>query len=91
MCKLCVFGGNNCNLINVCKLFVAEYLKPHKCVQIICIRLEYLKLYKCIQIICIRRWFPKLLRRQSCGGGMFNPDCRQVTIQEYLTLVPGYG
>ena len=22
---------------------------------------------------------------------LFNPDCRQVTIQEYLTLVPGYG
>ena len=22
---------------------------------------------------------------------LFNPDCRQVTIQEYLTLVPSYG
>ena len=21
----------------------------------------------------------------------FNPDCRRITIQEYLTLVPGYG
>ena len=36
-------------------------------------------------------WFPKLLRRQSCGGCRFNPDCRRVTIQEYLTLVLGYG
>ena len=25
------------------------------------------------------------------GGGRFNPDCRRVTIQEYLTLVPGNG
>ena len=38
-----------------------------------------------------RRWFPKLLRRQSSGGWRFNPDYRRVTIQEYLTLVPGYG
>ena len=38
-----------------------------------------------------RRWFPKLLRRQSSGGCRFNPDCRWVTIQEYLTLVPSYG
>ena len=36
-------------------------------------------------------FFPKLLRRQSSGGFRFNHDCRQVTIQEYLTLVPGYG
>ena len=35
--------------------------------------------------------FPKPLRRQSSGGCRFNPDCRRVTIQEYLTLVPGYG
>ena len=34
-----------------------------------------------------RRWFPKLLRRQSSGGCRFNPHYRQVTIQEYLTLV----
>ena len=34
---------------------------------------------------------PKLLRRQSSGGCRFNPDCRRVTIQEYLTLVLGYG
>ena len=34
---------------------------------------------------------PKLLRRQSSGGCRFNPDYSQVTIQEYLTLVPGYG
>ena len=32
-----------------------------------------------------RRWFPKE------GGCRFNLDCRRVTIQEYLTLVPGYG
>ena len=38
-----------------------------------------------------RRWFPELLRKQSSGGSRFNPDCRRVTIQEYLTLVPGYG
>ena len=38
-----------------------------------------------------RRWFPKLLRRQSSGGCRLNPDYRRVTIQEYLTLVPGYG
>ena len=38
-----------------------------------------------------RRWFPKLLRRQSSGGCWFNPHYRRVTIQEYLTLVPGYG
>ena len=38
-----------------------------------------------------RHWFPKLLRRQSSGGWWFNPDYRQVTIQEYLTLVPSYG
>ena len=38
-----------------------------------------------------RRWFPKLLRRQSSGGCRFNPHYRRVTIQEYLTLVPGYG
>ena len=31
------------------------------------------------------------LRRQSSGGCRFNSDCRRVTIQEYLTLVPGYG
>ena len=37
-----------------------------------------------------RHWFPKLLRRQSSGGCRFNPDCRRVTIQEYLTLVPSY-
>ena len=34
---------------------------------------------------------PMLLRRQSSEGFRFNPDCRQVTIQEYLTLVPGHG
>ena len=38
-----------------------------------------------------RHWFPKLLRWKSSGGCRFNPDCRRVTIQEYLTLVPGYG
>ena len=54
-----------------------------------------------------RRWFPrslgsnaynhhtmcpaKLLRRQSSGGCRFNPDFRRATIQEYLTLVPGYS
>ena len=38
-----------------------------------------------------RRWFLKLLRRQSSGGCRFNPDCRRVTIQEYLTLVPSNG
>ena len=38
-----------------------------------------------------RRWFTKLLRRQSCGGCRFNPDCKRVTIQEFLTLAPGYG
>ena len=38
-----------------------------------------------------RRRFPKLLSRQSSRGCKFNPDCRRVTIQEYLTLVPGYG
>ena len=37
--------------------------------------------------ITYRRWFPELLRRQSSGGCWFNPDCRQVTIPEYLTLV----
>ena len=31
------------------------------------------------------------LWRQSSGGCRFNPDYRRVTIQEYLTLVPGYG
>ena len=25
------------------------------------------------------------------GGCKLNSDCRRVTIQEYLTLVPGYG
>ena len=30
-------------------------------------------------------------RRQSSGGCRFNPHYRRVTIQEYLTLVPGYG
>ena len=35
-----------------------------------------------------RHWFPKLLRRQSSGGCRFNPDCRRVTIQEYLIFVP---
>ena len=38
-----------------------------------------------------RRCFPKIQRRQSSGGRRFNPDYRRVTIQEYLTLVPGYG
>ena len=38
-----------------------------------------------------RRWFTKLLRRQSSGGCRFNPDCRRVTIQDYLTFVSGYG
>ena len=38
-----------------------------------------------------RRWVPNLLRRQSSEGFGFNPDCRRVTIQEYLTLLPGYG
>ena len=38
-----------------------------------------------------KRWFPKLLRRQSSGGCRFNPHCRRVTMQEYLTLVPDYG
>ena len=32
----------------------------------------------------------KLLRRQSSRGCRFNPNCRRVTIQKYLTLVPGY-
>ena len=32
-----------------------------------------------------RRWFPK--ETIICR---FNPDYRRVTIQEYLTLVPGY-
>ena len=36
-----------------------------------------------------RRWLLKLLR-QSSGGCSFNTDCRLVTIQEYLTLLPGY-
>ena len=35
--------------------------------------------------------YPRLVKRQSSGGCRFNPDCRRVTIQEYLTLVPGYG
>ena len=43
-----------------------------------------------VKLTAIRRWFPKL-RRQSSGGCRFNPDCRRVTIPEYLTLVPGYG
>ena len=30
-------------------------------------------------------------KRKSSGGCRFNPNCRQVTIQEYLTLVPSYG
>ena len=38
-----------------------------------------------------RRWFPKLLRRQSSAGCRFNHHYRRVTIQEYLTLAPGYG
>ena len=38
-----------------------------------------------------RRWFPELLRRQSSEGCRFNPHYRRVTIQEYLTLVSGYG
>ena len=38
-----------------------------------------------------RRWFPKLLKRQSSGGCRLNLDYRGVTIQEYLTLVPGYS
>ena len=38
-----------------------------------------------------RCWFPKVLRRQSSGGCRFNPDCRRVTIQEYLSFVPGYN
>ena len=37
-----------------------------------------------------RRWFPRLLKRQPSGGCRFNPHYRRVTIQEYLTLVPGY-
>ena len=37
-----------------------------------------------------RRWFPKLLRRHSSGGCRFNPHYRWVTIQKYLTLIPGY-
>ena len=37
-----------------------------------------------------RRWFPEVLRKQSSEGFRFNPHYRQVTIQEYLTLVPGY-
>ena len=35
-----------------------------------------------------RLWFPKILKRQSSGGCRFNLDCRRVTLQEYLTLVP---
>ena len=38
-----------------------------------------------------RGWFPKLLRRQSSGSCRFNPDCRRITIQEYLTLVIAKG
>ena len=38
-----------------------------------------------------RCWFPKLVKRLSSGGCRFNPDSRRVPIQEYLTLVPGYG
>ena len=42
---------------------------------------------------CSQDWTcnPKLLKRQSSGGCRFNSDGRQVTIQEYLTLVPSYG
>ena len=38
-----------------------------------------------------RSWFPRRLRRQSSRGWRFNPDCKRVTIQEYLTLVSGYS
>ena len=40
------------------------------------------------------RWSPVLitltitLRRQLSGGCRFNPDCKQVTIQEFLKLLP---
>ena len=33
-----------------------------------------------------RHWFPKHLMRLSRGDCRFNPACRRVTIQEYLTL-----
>ena len=32
-----------------------------------------------------------LLRDNPSGGFRFNLNCRQVIIQEYLTLVPTYG
>ena len=38
-----------------------------------------------------RHWFPKFLRRQSSSDCRFNPDYRRMTMQEYLTLVSGYG
>ena len=44
-----------------------------------------------LQVFVEFRNLPKLLRRQSSGGRRFSPDCRRVTIQEYLTLAPGYG
>ena len=34
------------------------------------------------------RWFHKLLKKQSSGICRFNPGCRRVTLQEYLTLYP---
>ena len=36
-------------------------------------------------------FFIELLRSRSSGGCRFNFDYRQVTIQENLTLAPGYG
>ena len=33
---------------------------------------------------CLNFW-------DKAGGCRFNPHYRRVTIQEYLTLVPGYG
>ena len=44
-------------------------------------------------LVCSEDWtcFPKRLRRQSSEGFRFNPHYRRVTIQEYLTLVSGYG
>ena len=38
-----------------------------------------------------RRWLLKLLRRQSSGGCKFKLHYRRVKIQEFLTLVRGYG
>ena len=41
--------------------------------------------------VSVLSWFSKLLRRLSSGGCRFNPDYGRVTVQEYLTLVSGYG